>query len=197
MIYDNLIKNKNVRREVRNALLVHFINGPFVEIKGPKQAEYKVDFINNKTGETHFSTTMKNNCWCRCSIEYFVEWKIVIYENGLLWREEIYKAKDKRVYIAMDSKALGDSLAWMPYIEEFKKKHNCDVIVSTFMNDLFSSQYPDIEFVQPGTPVPNLYAMYSIGLFYTENSSVNFFKNPKDPKSVTMQKMCTDILGLE
>jgi autotransporter strand-loop-strand O-heptosyltransferase len=197
MIYDNLVKNKNIKREVSNHTLIHFINGPFVEINGPKEAEYRVDFINNKTGETIYSSTMKNNCWSRCSIEYFVEWKIVIYENGLLWREEIYNAKNKRVYIAMDSKALGDSLAWMSYVEEFKKKHECEVITSTFMNDLFLSQYPDIEFVQPGVPVPNLYAMYSIGLFYNENSSINFFKNPKDPKSVTMQKMASDILGLD
>jgi autotransporter strand-loop-strand O-heptosyltransferase len=39
--------------------------------------------------------------------------------------------------------------------------------------------------------------MYSVGLFYNENGSVNGFKNPVDPKSVTMQKMCSDILGLE
>ena len=39
--------------------------------------------------------------------------------------------------------------------------------------------------------------MYSLGLFYNEDGSINVFRNPKDPKSVTMQQMATDILGLE
>jgi len=197
MIYDNLKKNNKSIREINNNVLIHFINGPFVEIKGPKKANYKVDFINNKTGQICYTTSIDNNCWCRCSIQYFIEWKIVIYENGVEWYSMVFNAEGKRVYIAMDSKALGDSLAWIPYVQEFKKQHKCEVIVSTFMNDMFLGEYPDIEFVQPGTPVPNLYAMYSVGLFYNENGSVNGFKNPVDPKSVTMQKMCSDILGLE
>jgi autotransporter strand-loop-strand O-heptosyltransferase len=197
MIYDNLIKIKNNIRETQNQVSYHFINGPFVEVKGNKEADYKIDFINNKTGEVYYSTVIKNNCWCRCSIEYFVEWKIVIYENNKLWYEYVYNAKNKRVYIALDSKALGDSLAWIPYVEEFRKEHNAEVIVSTFMNDMFVSRYSDIEFVTPGEAVQNIFAMYCIGLFYNENGSVNTFKNPKDPKSVTMQKMASDILGLD
>jgi autotransporter strand-loop-strand O-heptosyltransferase len=134
--------------------------------------------------------------WTKCSIEYFVEWKIRIYENGKLWYEYLYDAKDKRVYIAIDSKALGDSLAWFAYVDEFRKKHQCKVITSTFMNHMFIDQYPEITFVEPGTNVEGLYAMYKIGLFYNENSTVNLYKNPTDPKSVTLQKMCSDILGL-
>jgi len=52
--------------------------------------------------------------------------------------------KIKRVYIALDSKALGDSLAWFPYLEEFRKQHQCELIVSTFMNDMFVGQYSEI-----------------------------------------------------
>ena len=197
MIYDNLKKNKNNIVAVKNKVIVHFVKAPYVEIKGSIDSEYTVKFIDNKTGKIHYSTNIKNNCWCKCSIEYFVEWKIVIYENDKLWYEYIYDATDKRVYISLDSKALGDSLAWFPYMDEFRKKHNCKVIVSTFMNDMFINQYPEIEFVNPGTSVENLYAMYSVGIFYDDNGSINLFKNPIDPKTQTMQKMCSDILGLE
>ena len=197
MIYDNLKKNKNNIVEVQNKVIIHFIKGPYVEIKGSTNSEYKVEFIDNKTGRIHYSTTIKNNCWCKCSIEYCVEWKIKIYENDKLWYEYIYNAKGKRVYIAMDSKALGDSLAWVAYVEEFRKKHQCEVIASTFMNDMFIEQYPNITFTNPGMGVENLYAMYCVGLFYNDDSSVNLFKNPIDPKTQTMQKMCSDILGLD
>ena len=197
MIYDNLKKNENNIAEVLNKAIIHFVKGPYVEIKGPKKAKYKVDFIDNNTGNIIYSSDIENNCWSKCSIEYFVDWKINIYEDGKLWNQHLYNANNKRVYVAMDSKALGDSLAWFAYFEEFRKKHNCKLVVSTFMNHMFIPKYENIEFVNPGTSVENLYAMYSIGLFYKEDGSVNLFKNPKDPKSVTLQKMCSDILGLE
>jgi autotransporter strand-loop-strand O-heptosyltransferase len=65
------------------------------------------------------------------------------------------------------------------------------------MNDMFIEQYPNLEFVTPGNNVDNLYAMYSIGLFYNDDDSVNLLKNPIDPKSVTLQKMASDILGID
>jgi autotransporter strand-loop-strand O-heptosyltransferase len=196
MIYDNLKINKNNIVKIKNKVIIYFVSGPYVEIQGNINADYKVEFIDNKSGKIYYSTTIKNNMWTKCSVEYFVEWKINIYENGKLWYEYLYDAKDKRVYIAIDSKALGDSLAWFPYVDEFRKKHQCKVITSTFMNHMFVDQYPEISFVEPGTNVEQLYAMYKIGLFYNENSTVNLYKNPIDPKSVTLQKMCSDILGL-
>jgi autotransporter strand-loop-strand O-heptosyltransferase len=197
MIYDNLVKNKRNIVEVQNKVVTHFVRGAFVEIKGPKAAQYKVEFRDNKTGKLHYSTEIKNNMWTKCSIEHYMEWKITIYENGTFWHEHIYDATDKRVYIALDSKALGDSLAWIPYAEAFRKKHGCKVIVSTFMNDMFETKYTNLEFIKPGTNAMDLYAMYTVGLFYNEDSSINGLKNPTDPKHQTMQKMCSDILGLE
>jgi hypothetical protein len=117
MIYDNLVKNINPIKNIENKVSFHFVRGPFVEIKGPKEAEYRVEFINKKTGDVLYRATIKNNCWCKCSIEYFVDWKIVIYENNKLWFEDSFNAKGQRVYVALDSKALGDSLAWFPYVE--------------------------------------------------------------------------------
>ena len=196
MIYDNLVKNNNNIREIQNVLHVNFVRGAFVEIKGSKSAEYFVKFINTDTNQIPYQTTIRNNMWTRCTIEYFVNWKIEIYENGELWKTYTYNPENKRVYIAFDSKALGDTMAWIPYVDEFRKKNKCDVICSTFMNELFVDEYPQIEFVKPGVGVDNLYAMYSLGLFYNENGEVDLQKNPVDPKHQTMQKMATDILGI-
>ena len=197
MIYDNLVKNLNNKANIDNKVYFHFVRGAFLEIKGSKQAEYDIKFINNKNGRILYTTSISTNMWTRCNLEYFIEWRIEIYENGKLWFEHLYNAEHKRVYVALDSKALGDSLAWIPYVEEFGKVHNCKMVVSTFMNTMFESRYPNIEFVEPGTNVQNLYAMYGIGLFYNEDSTINIYKNPIDPKGQTMQKMCSDILGLE
>lgn len=198
-IYDNLKKNKNsiVTVKMENSATIHFVRGPFVEITGPKSANYTVDFINKANGEVLYHSDIKNNMWTKSNIEYFVDWKIVIYENGMLWKEYSYDAKGKRVYVALDSKALGDTLSWFPYAEEFRKKHGCQMIVSTFNNDLFKGQYPDIKFVTPGVNVDNLYAMYTIGLFYNENNIPKVYLHPTNPTQQPLQKMASDILGLD
>jgi len=197
MIYENLKKNLNNITQPKNVLYVNFIQGAFVEIKGPIEAEYDVKFINKRTGEIPYQTTIRNNMWTKCSIQYFVDWRIEVYNNGVLWASHDYNAEGKRVYIALDSKALGDTLAWVAYGEEFSKQHKCKVILSTFHNQMFEKEYPNIEFIKPGEPANDIYGMYGIGLYYEEDGSINSFKNPTDPKGEPLQKMGSDILGLE
>jgi autotransporter strand-loop-strand O-heptosyltransferase len=91
---------------------------------------------------------------------------------------------------------LGDTLAWIPYVEEFRKKHNCHLLVTTFLNDLLKDQYPDIEFVPPGTIVENLYALYRIGCFY-DNDTVDMNSHKTDFRNLRLQEYATDILGLD
>ena len=197
MIYDKLKKNLNNIVEVSNRVVCHFINGPYLEVIGSQSEEYEVQFLNKKTNEIIYLTHIKNNHWSKCNIESFIDWRINVWKDGKLFYTHDYNANGKRVYIALDSRALGDTLAWFPYFEEFRKKHNCELIVSTFHNELLVGQYPNIQFTKPGSVVPNLYAMYSVGLFYDENGNVRYNKNPNDFKTQTMQKMGSDILGLE
>ena len=197
MIYDNIKRNINNIVEIKDYVKIDYVYGPCVEILGSEKSTYRVEIIDKKTNIIHYETELKTNHWAKSNIRYFIDWRIRVWKGDSLFHEEDYNANGKRVYIAIDSKALGDTLAWFPYIEEFGKKHNCKMIASTFHNTMLRNQYPNIEFVKPGEVVPNLYAMYSLGLFYNDDGNVNLFKNPRDPKSVTMQQMATDILGLE
>ena len=197
MIYDKLKKNKNNIVDIKNRVVTHFVRGPFVEVLGNIDEEYNVRFIDNKTNQIRFETNIRNNNWAKSNIEYCIDWNIEVFRGNELFYEHKFNPSGKRVFIAMSSRALGDTLAWFPYFEEFRKKHNCELIVSTFHNHMFEEQYPQFEFVKPGSTVPNLYAMYDVGLFYNEDGSVNQLKNPNDFKTQTMQKMGSDILGLE
>ena len=100
------------------------------------------------------------------------------------------------MYIHLDSGALGDTLAWFPYVEEFRKTFKCSVICSTFHNDWFEGNYPDLEFVKPGTEVKDIYAMYNIGWFY-DGKNVIFDKIPIDFKKYPLQQTASEILGLK
>jgi autotransporter strand-loop-strand O-heptosyltransferase len=197
-MYSNLIKNPD---NIKFTISFSFVQGAKVEITSPISAEYYVEFIDKKTGNKVYSTYIKNNHWTKCTLEYFIDWNIKVYqkENNdfVLIEDYHYDATNKRVFISLDSKSLGDTLAWFPYAEEFRKKHNCQLICSTFNNHFFQSQYPEIEFVEPGGIIYNLYAMYNIGWFYKDNNVLNEFKHPCEVKTQEMQKTASDILGLD
>lgn len=168
----------------------HFVGQPFIEITGTSDSEFTVELYDGESDLFH-RDVVKINHWVRLNKEYFVKWTTKVYKDGELVYTNVLDYTDKRVYIAFDSSSLGDTIAWMPYVEEFRKKHNCKVIVSTFKNFLFESQYPELEFVEPGTSVPNVYGMYKLGWFYDYN------KEPTLPNTIPLQMAATNILGLE
>jgi len=172
-----------------------FINNPFLEIKGVSDSKFKIEFYD-ELGRCHYSDTLSINHWIKLNREYFTRWNTKIWENGSLIYDYTLNLKDKRVYICLDSSSLGDTLSWVPYIREFKDKHQCHLVVSTFMNYLFKDSYPDIEFIEPGMVVNNIYAMYKIGWFY-KDGEFDVAKNPNDFRKEPLQKTASDILGLD
>ena len=135
--------------------------------------------------------------WTKPNKKYFDEWTCKVYDGDKLIYNKKYDATGRRVFITLESKSIGDTLAWFPYVDEFRKKWNCDVICSTFWNHLFVDTYPEIEFVNPGSVVNNIYAMYSVGWFYNEDDTFKTDRNPRDFKEVSLGQTAADILGLD
>ena len=176
----------------------HYINGPYAEILGEGEDEYLVEFIDSKRNETVFESVIRTNHWVRCNRRYLVNWiiRVTSKATGKVW-EDVFDIRGKRVFVSIDSSALGDTLAWFPHIAEFKKQYGCDVIVSTFKNNLYRDLYPELEFVEPGHSVPGLYAAYQIGWYYGEDNEPNMDHHPRDFRKIPMQATTTDILGIE
>jgi autotransporter strand-loop-strand O-heptosyltransferase len=116
----------------------------------------------------------------------------VKYNNRTIEKVNILEHfKGKKVFISFESKSLGDTLAWIPYCEEFRIKYKCEVIVSTFMNSLFEKSYPELKFVGRGVVVENIAGMFELGWFYDKN------KEPQHPVTIPLQQAATNILRLE
>jgi autotransporter strand-loop-strand O-heptosyltransferase len=179
----------------RPEIIQYFVNNPFLEIKGESNSKFKVEFYD-ESGRCHYSEELSSNHWIKLNREYFTKWNTKIWESGKLIYDNTLDLKGKKVFISLESSSLGDTLAWVPYIREFKDKNKCHLVVSTFMNNLFRDTYPDIEFVEPGTPVSGLYAMYRLGWFY-KDGEFDLSKNPNDFRVMPLQKTASDILGLE
>ena len=194
MIYDNLeYKAKTVKQ---NQILISFTNGAKCEIKGSLNKKYHVKFYNDITNKLIHEDIITNNMWTAPNYKSFLKWRIEVWVDGKKDFNHILDLKDKKVYITFNSKSIGDTIAWFPYVEEFRKKHKCEVICSTFHNDWFKSKYPNIEFISIGSKPSLIHASYKIGWFY-KNCCFDTSYHLIDFKHQPLQKSASDILGLE
>jgi autotransporter strand-loop-strand O-heptosyltransferase len=195
-IYQGLIRSGKYR-SVEPTITMNFISGPYVHISGTPGDVYDVTFTDAKTGFVHYRVDIGNDCWAKANVEYVVDWLIrfVRKSDGIVF-ERRFEPQGKKVFVALDSKSVGDTLAWFPQVERFRKIWECDVVCSTFMNDQFIDNYPEITFVEPGSVVHGIYGMYSIGWFFGEDGH-NTRRHPRDFRKFSLCQTASDILGIE
>jgi autotransporter strand-loop-strand O-heptosyltransferase len=185
-------KEPNQQTKINSDIRViqYFVNQPYLEIQGDSNSTFEIKFFD-EYGVCHYHNKTKSNHWFKLNRQYFTKWNTKVWEDGTLIYDNTLNYKGKKVYISFDSGSLGDTIAWMPYVLEFKKKHECDVVVSTHKNFLFENVYPELEFVQPGSTVNGIHGMYVIGWFYNPD------KEPAMPNTIPLQQAATNILGLD
>jgi autotransporter strand-loop-strand O-heptosyltransferase len=186
----------NPKRKRGTTVEFNYFNKPRVDVKCEEGVQVDVKFIRESDNSVVYHTVLGNNMFGQLNREYHEDFRIEAFDGH---ETKVIRPdfRGKRVYIHIDSSSLGDTIAWFPYVEVFRKKHRCKVICSTFNNDFFERTYPEIEFVKPGTSVPNLYRMFTIGWFYNEKNEINLEKNPFNFRDQNLQKTACDILGLE
>lgn len=193
-IYMHAKKRPNTRK-LKAHYICHFVDGPFLEIRSPKTNNYFVaDFLDPDNNSSVHQETMEANHWTRPHRKYFTNWFIQVKRNGVLDYQHKFNLKNKKVLISFDTKSLGDTIAWFPAVEIFRKKHGCELWVSTFWNRLFEDcdEYKDLNFIPPGDVVNDLYASYNVGCFDGDKN-----RNKIDWRLVPLQKVAFDYLGLE
>ena len=197
--YNNLEQLNIPFKQEENKFYVNFIQGAKLETSDNIEKRYIVIFTDLFHNKLIHESEINNNMWTKTNIQYFINWKVEVIdkETNQIVFEHYYNAKNKRVYIHFESSAIGDTLAWFPYIDEFRKKHNCQVVCSTFHNKWFKDEYPELEFVEPSTEVFDLYAMYTIGWYYDEDRNVVNTKIPIEFKQHPLGQTSTSILGLD
>jgi autotransporter strand-loop-strand O-heptosyltransferase len=199
MLLSDNYNDKNINVSVSKNEIeynISFVDGAKVEIfgKSGNSDEYDIQFIDKDTNNIEYQTTLKPNHWTKTNTIYYKNWKIVIIKDGEVVVQHDIDLKGKNVYIQFDTKSLGDNVAYIPYVEEFRKIHQCHIICSTFWNNLFEKEYTNIEFINPGeSPNRELYAKYNLGWYQPWKST----HNPNDYKKITLQQTATDILGLK
>lgn len=177
-----------------------YVDGLYFEILSDegKNNNYLVQFLDKKNeNNIIYEVEMTKGMWAKLDKKYLMDIDIVINkktENNLR-QVRVINSKNifekRRVFICFDSSSLGDTLAWIPYCEEFRKKYDCEVFVSTFMNELFEKAYPGLKFVGRGVEVNNIHGMFQLGWFYDK------LKEPVNPCTIPLQQAACNILNLE
>jgi len=167
----------------------HSVDGYFFELQSNITTPFKVEVYDDKENLV-YNTELSSGMYSKLNRTYYTKWKTKLFVDDLTFEHE-FDLENSRVFIVFESSSLGDTIAWMPYCEEFRKKHNCHVIVSSFINSMFEDQYPKIEFVTRDTVVLNIKALYRLGWFYDYN------KEPVLPSTIPLQKSAANILGLD
>ena len=139
--------------EPTEKITISFRRSPKVEITGTGgDDKYSILFTNRKTGKILCSNVISKNCWLSAIEKYYIDWNIKISKNGNEIIDHNLDITGEKVLIVFDSKSVGDTIAWIPQVEEFRKIHKCELYVSTFHNHLFKKSYPDINFLEPNAP---------------------------------------------
>jgi autotransporter strand-loop-strand O-heptosyltransferase len=182
---------------VLDSVSVHFVDGPYIELHGRGKKRFRALFIDRKSDSIVYETTLAPGEWARSNRKWWTDWHLKILDGDEIIWEHIFDVKGKRVFVSLESSSLGDTLAWFPHSEVLRKEKGAHVIVSTFQNDLFKDQYPEIEFSPKGVGVPDLYACFRIGWFYREDTDeFDPSMHPRNFRTISMQEAACDILGL-
>ena len=184
---DKYVDEEEVKLNV--TLNSHSVDGYFIELNTNINNQFKVEVYDEKENLV-YDTQLSSGMYSKLNRKYYTKWKTKLITDGISFEHE-FNLENSRVFIVFESSSLGDTIAWMPYCEEFRKKHNCHVIVSSFRNDMFKNIYPNIEFVERGLVVNNIKALYRLGWFY------DYDKEPVLPSTIPLQKSATNILGLD
>jgi autotransporter strand-loop-strand O-heptosyltransferase len=127
--------------------------------------------------------------------KWFTPWIVEVYQDGELIYEFDFEKSLRRgkVCISIDSASLGDTLAWVPVAEEFRRKYDCDLYVDSFWSELLCQYYPEIRFHHSGYREPGTNAVFGLGWY--EETDRNTHR--RDPRTISLQQVAGDILGLD
>ena len=129
-----------------------FIDCPKVTIDSKKELLVK---IREESGLFHTSKKIKKGI-VELKVPVIREWIIEVFNGEKKVFNHQLKLKGQVVFIKFENIALGDSLMWPAYLEEFRKKNQCKIYLKTRYPELFEKSYPHITFLKRGQSVENV-----------------------------------------
>ena len=124
---------------------------------------------------------------------WFVPYFSQIIVNGLVIGQETFNPMRKPTLIKFDSKAIGDTIAWLPAVIAYQKRYKSPVTLMTFNNPILKGRLPEgITISETGKPIAqeSFYANYAIGTY-------NDSKHKRPWRTISLPEIASDMLGVD
>ena len=157
--------------------------------------------------------TLRPGYWCRAGRKWFTRWRVTVedqYTGQVCFEYKLDSLKGMNVLVHSVF-GLGDTLAWFPYTEEFRKKHDCNIFYHGGYSHWLRDKYPEINFIDKGNPSPKCHLGYELGwnhMYHAHNDLKAYepfnkhfqFPNdgaPRNYQTIPLQASAADTLGIE
>lgn len=124
--------------------------------------------------------------------KYFIRWKVQVRRDGEKIFEHIFDPEGLSVLIVFRYRAaLGDTLAMLPAVEEFRRRSKCEVsiVLSEYLKEFTARLYPALKFVDK-IGLENYATFYLFALM----SPLPYL--PVDPRNNSLERIANPIVGI-
>lgn len=173
-----------------------FDYGPRIDATGNSfSGEAEVKFKEGENGNYVYTGKTSAGLYTTLYRRWLTPWVVEAHAEGdMIFSENLYdRIKGGKVCISIDSRSLGDTLAWIPVVHRLIEKHGCDLYVTSFWNELLVIFYPDIRFHPPGYRERETDATIGVGWYEEDNTN----HHKRDPRSVSLQQVAGDHVDID
>lgn len=195
-VYKNVQKNTSPTVVERVGFSFAFDYCPRIDMTGNNhQSKKSVKFIEKDTGKISYVGETSPGMFTTLFRKWYTPWIAEAYDKDTkIWDFDFEQSLyGKKILVSIDSRSLGDTLAWLPVIDKMREKFDADMFVSTFWNSLVVHFFPNLRFAHPGYRDSNMSATIGVGWYEEEDRNLH----KRDPRSISLQQVAGDILGFE
>jgi len=198
--YNKIIKQEKIHTITKKIVLetrLEYKNGLKLHLDKLSEGTWRAEFWDNQD-LIHTAENLKEGHWYGPTREWHTDWEVNIFCDNILIDTCRWNLNGKEVLVVFDSSSLGDTIAWMGQMENFKKEHNLKKLyVKTFKNWLFDKQwYSDRGIILVNKEHKKTEIIYNVGVYYTNDTPWNRNKHKYDWRKVPLAKIVADRLGI-
>lgn len=180
---------------MNNTNKLELINGIRLKVSQKNEDHYEL-LISNKSGGALYSDGFHGEGECGLTTHCYFPARYSVNKNGkVLLSGDTFLDEDSTFVVVM-SNGLGDNLAGIGYLEDFRKLHQCNIKCYTYYASLFKQSFPEIEFLE----MPKLKAgeVFNFSLKAPYKFLLQAYQTPfPNWRTVPLQKVMTDQLGMD
>ena len=198
--YTEILQQDKVHRITKKVIgktRLEYKSGLKLHLDKLSEGSWRAEFWDNQD-LVHTADNLKEGHWYGPNREWHTEWEVKVFCDNVLINTHRWNLNGKEVLVVFDSSSLGDTIAWMGQMENFKKEYSLKKLyVKTFKNWLFDKQwYKDQGILLVDKVHGKTEIVYNVGVYYTNDTPWDRNKHKYDWRGVPLAKIATDRLGI-